>query len=185
LAEAGYPNGDNFPDIEMVYNTSDKNKKIMEAIQQMLKENLNITVKLRNEESSVFSSTRTEGKFHIARGGWTNSPFDASGLIKQFHSQNGNNSSQWRWQDYKGSPWDTTLNPGNKAFDEAFNKALTLQGAERDAAWVEAEQALMADMPVVPLYYPTVVYVVNNDKVEGVVKSKSLRWIFKDASIIE
>lgn len=185
LAAAGYPDGKDFPQIEIVYNTSDKHKRIMEAIQQMLKENLNITVNLRNEESSVFASTRTEGKFDIARGGWTNSPFDANGLVKQFHSQNGNNSSQWRWKQYKGATWDKTLNPGNKAFDEAFNKAMTLQGAERDAAWVEAEEALMADMPMCPLYYPTITYVVNNDQVKDVQKSQSLRWIFKNAEIIE
>lgn len=104
LADAGYPDGKGFPEIEFVCNTSDKHKKIIEAFQQMLKENLNISVKLRNEESNVFASTRTEGKFDVARGGWTNVPFDASGLIKQFHSQNGNNACQWRWQTYKGAP---------------------------------------------------------------------------------
>lgn len=185
LEKAGYPNGENFPQIELVYNTSDSNKKIMESIQQMLKDNLNITVKLRNEDSSVFNSTRTEGKFDIARGGWTNSPFDAGGLIKQFNSQNGNNSSQWRWKEYKGAPWDTTLNPGNKAFDDAFNKAMTLQGNERDEAWIEAEEALMADMPMAPLYYPTKTYVVNEDRVKGVQKSNTLTWIFKNAEIVK
>lgn len=185
LAKAGYPDGKNFPQVEFVYNTSDKYKRIMEAVQQMLKENLNIEVKLRNEESSVFASTRTEGKFDVARGGWTNVPFDASGLIKQFHSQNGSNSTQWRWKEYKGAPWDKTLNQGNKAFDEAFDKAMSLQGSERDAAWVEAEKALMSDMPMCPLYYPTIAYAVNNDNVKDVQKSQSLRWIFKYAEIIQ
>ncbi|MDY5808627.1 MAG: hypothetical protein SPK07_02920, partial [Coriobacteriales bacterium] len=80
--------------------------------------------------------------------------------------------------------WDTTLNPGNEAFDEAFNTAMTLQGTERDDEWVVAEQALMADMPCVPLYYPVQTYVVG-PKVTGVVKTKSLRWVFKGASIVE
>lgn len=185
LEKAGYPNGEGFPEIELVYNTSDKHKKIMESIQQMLKDNLNINVKLRNEDLSVFNSTRTEGKFDIARGGWTNSPFDAGGLIKQFHSQNGNNSSQWRWQEYAGASWDKVLNPGNKAFDDAFNKAMTLQGNERDEAWLEAEQALMDDMPVCPLYYPTMTYAINTDRVRNVKQSPSLSWIFKYAELID
>ena len=184
LSDAGYPDGEGFPEIEITYNTSDKWKKLMEAIQSQLKENLGITVTLRAEESSVFSGTRQQGDFQIARGGWTNIPFDASGLIKQFTSQNGNNASQWRWQEYAGAPWDTTLNPGNEAFDEAFNTAMTLQGTERDDEWVVAEQALMADMPCVPLYYPVQTYVVG-PKVTGVVKTKSLRWVFKGASIVE
>jgi oligopeptide transport system substrate-binding protein len=78
-----------------------------------------------------------------------------------------------------------THNPGNKAFDDAFNKAMSLQGAERDAAWVKAEIPLMADMPICRIYYPTIAYAVNNDKVMNVQKSQSLRWIFKNAEIIQ
>lgn len=185
LAEAGYPDGKGFPKVELVYNTNEKHKKNMEAVQQMLKDNLNIEVTLRSEEGSVFSETRQKGKFDMARGGWTNNPFDASGLIKQFSATNGNNACQWRYKPYDGAPWDTILNPGNQAFDEAFNLALTQQGAERDGTWVKAEQALMEDMPVCPLYYPTITYLVNRTKVDGVAKSKSLRWLFKGASILE
>lgn len=182
LAEAGYPDGAGFPEIEITYNTSQKWKKLMEAVQSQLQANLGIKVTLRAEESSSFSTTREQGLFQIARGGWTNVPFDAGGLIKQFTSRNGNNSSQWRWQEYAGAPWDTTLNPGNQPFDEAFNKAMASQGTERDEAWVEAEQALMADMPACPLYYPVQTYLVSN-RVKGVAKSKSLRWVFKNVSL--
>ena len=180
LSDAGYPDGQGFPEVTITYNTSGKHKKIMEAIQSQLKENLGITVKLEAQENSVFSTTREQGNFQMARGGWTNVPFDAGGLIKQFTSQNGNNASQWRWQEYAGAPWDTTLNPGNKPFDEAFDKAMTLQGSERDAEWVKAEEALMDDMPCAPLYYPVQTYVIGPN-VSGVVKTKSLRWVFKGA----
>lgn len=185
LAKAGYPNGENFPTLEMAYDTSDYTKKIMESIQEMLKENLNISTTLRNEDSSVFSDTRTKGDFHIAWCRWTTNPMDAGGLIKQFHSQNGNNATQWRWKEYVGAPWDTTLNPGNKPFDEAFDRAMASQGKERDQAWVEAEQALMADMPMAPLFYPTKVYVVNEERVKGVQKNNIIAWIFKNAEMVK
>ena len=35
LAEAGYPNGEGFPKVELLYYTSESDKKICEAIQQM------------------------------------------------------------------------------------------------------------------------------------------------------
>lgn len=184
LADAGYPDGEGFPEIEILYSTGGKHQKIMEAIQNQLQTNLGITVTLRGEESGVFFNSRNQGEYQIARGGWTNVPFDAGGLIKQFTSQNGNNDSQWRWQPYAGAPWDTTLNPGNQAFDEAFNKAMASQGTERDEAWVEAEQALMADLPCAPLYYPVQTYVVSS-RVQGEAKSKSLRWVFKNVSLAE
>lgn len=185
LAEAGYPDGKDFPALEITYANNDRNKKTCEAIQQMLEDNLGITVTLRAEESSVFTSTKNKGDYQMATGGWTNSPYDASGLIKLFYSQNGNNTPQWRWKPYTGAPHDTTLNPGSEAFDIAFDKALASQGADRDNAWVEAEQALMADRPVTPLYYPSYTAVVNEDQVEDVELTASNTFMFKAASVIE
>ena len=185
LAEAGYPDGKDCPALDITYANNDRNNKTCEAIQQMLEDNLGITVTLRAEESSVFTSTKNKGDYQMATGGWTNSPYDASGLIKLFYSQNGNNTPQWRWKPYTGAPHDTTLNPGSEAFDIAFDKALASQGADRDNAWIEAEQALMADMPVTPLYYPSYTAVVNEDLVEDVELTASNTFMFKSASVIE
>ena len=185
LAKAGYPDGKGFPQTELSYANSDKYKRIAEALQQMLKTNLNIDVTLRAEERSVFYSSKTQGKFDMATGGWTNVPFDASGLIKLFSSQNGNNTPQWRWQNYTGAPHDTVLNPGNKAFDDAFAKAMSSQGAARDEAWKEAEAALMTDVPVTPLYYPTAVAVINQERVKGVERTVGNSFMFKSAEILK
>ena len=185
LAEAGYPNGEGFPEVELTYANNEKSKKVCEALQQMLETNLNIKVNLRAEESSVFTSTKNKGDYQMAPGGWTNNPYDASGLIKLFYSQNGNNTPQWRWREYVGAPHDTTLNPGNKPFDEAFDKAMASQGAERDAAWVEAEKALMEDVPVTPLYYPSFVALVNEDNVENVELTLSNSFMFSHAVVVE
>ena len=40
LAEAGYPDGEGFPSVEITYANNDRDKKTSEAIQQMLEENL-------------------------------------------------------------------------------------------------------------------------------------------------
>ncbi|RPJ20414.1 MAG: peptide ABC transporter substrate-binding protein, partial [Planctomycetaceae bacterium] len=48
LAEAGYPDGQGFPAIEILYNTTEAHKKIAEAIQEMWKKNLGISVTLTN-----------------------------------------------------------------------------------------------------------------------------------------
>ena len=68
LAEAGYPDGKKFPAIEVLFNTVRSHKAIAEALQQMWKKNLNINVRLRNEEWKVYlDSTRTHGLFHRPR----------------------------------------------------------------------------------------------------------------------
>lgn len=92
---------------------------------------------------------------------------------------------QWRWREYKGAPHDTTLNPGNKAFDEAFDKAMASLGKERDEAWEEANKALMDDMPITALYYPSFVALINEDQVENVELTLGNSFMFSHAEIVE
>ena len=86
MAKAGYPDGKEFPKTELSYANTDKYKRICEAIQQMLKTNLNIEVTLRAVEGSVFYGAKVQGQFDMAPGSWTNVPYDAGGLIKLFFS---------------------------------------------------------------------------------------------------
>ena len=66
LAEAGFPNGENFPEIELLYNTSESHKIVAEAIQQMWKQELGITIRLHNQEWKVYLDS-TKGEFDIAQ----------------------------------------------------------------------------------------------------------------------
>ncbi|MBT8148504.1 MAG: peptide ABC transporter substrate-binding protein, partial [Gammaproteobacteria bacterium] len=54
LAAAGFTNGDNFPALELLYNTSDGHRRIAVAIQQMWKQALNIDIVLSNQDWKVF-----------------------------------------------------------------------------------------------------------------------------------
>ena len=70
LAKAGYPDGENFPVVELLFNTSESHKLLAEAIQQMWQQNLNIQVKLVSQEFAVFQENKTLGNYAIARGNW-------------------------------------------------------------------------------------------------------------------
>ena len=70
LAEAGYPNGEGFPTVTYLYNTSDAHKAVGEALQQMWQEELGVTVQLQNQEWNAFLETRKKGEYQIARNGW-------------------------------------------------------------------------------------------------------------------
>ena len=54
LAEAGYPNGEGFPELELGYYTNEVAKKVAESMQQMWKKNLNVDFKITSAEWSVF-----------------------------------------------------------------------------------------------------------------------------------
>lgn len=72
-----------------------------------------------------------------------------------------------------------------KAFDEAFDKAMASLGKERDEAWEEANKALMDDMPITALYYPSFVALINEDQVENVELTLGNSFMFSHAEIVE
>lgn len=139
LADAGYPNGEGFPAVEILYNTSEGHKAIAEAIQAMWKDNLGINVELRNEEWKVFQTTRNTKQYVIARHGWIGDYVDPMTFLDMWVTGGGNNDADY----------------SNPKYDEAIAKAKSSVGAERDQAMLEAEKILMEDMPVMPIYYYT------------------------------
>ena len=183
LAEAGYPNGEGFPKVELLYYTSESDKKICEAIQQMWKDNLNITVDLRNEDKGVCIQTKRDGKFDISLSGWSAGYYDAGNMIKQFKLGSAC-MAQWRYAEDASAPHDKTLNPGQKAFEDTYQAAMAAQGAERDRLWTQAEEILMDELPSCPLYYYVFKALINQDVVTGIQVAKSGNWIFRNAEFV-
>ena len=56
---------------------------------------------------------------------------------------------------------------------------------ERDEAWEEANKALMDDMPITALYYPSFVALINEDQVENVELTLGNSFMFSHAEIVE
>lgn len=139
LADAGFPNGEGFPTLTLIYNTNDNHKAIAEAIQEMWKQNLNINVEITNQEWAVFQDTRHQGNFEIARAGWIGDYEDPMTFLDLWLSYSGNNDAQWRI----------------KAYDKLIEDSKLAQGAERDKLLYDAEQMIMDDLIVMPIYYYT------------------------------
>ena len=93
LAEAGYPEGKNFPEVMYRYNSNPSNKAIAEALQAMFKKNLGINVTLFNEEWKVFIENRRKGDFDLAREGWYLDFYDASNMLENFITASANNDT--------------------------------------------------------------------------------------------
>lgn len=139
LAEAGYPDGQGFPTIELLYNTNEGHKAIAEAIQAMWKQNLGINVELRNEEWKVFQTSRNEGNYTVARHGWIGDYVDPMTFLDMWITASGNNDAKF----------------SNPKYDELISKAKSTLGKERDDAMLEAQAILMEELPVMPIYYYT------------------------------
>lgn len=167
LAEAGYPNGQGFPTLTILYNTSEGHQRIAEAIQEMWKNNLGINVQLTNQEWGVYLDSRSTGDYEIARAGWIGDYIDPMTFIDMFVTGGGNNDTNW----------------GNAQYDALVNTAKkSADAAERYKAMHEAEAILMDEMPIMPIYFYTRVIMVSED-VEGWSMPLTSPLNLRDASI--
>lgn len=140
LEEAGYPNGEGFPSIEILYNTSDNNKAIAEAIQEMWKSNLGIDVRLANQEWGVYLGALSANDYQIACVGWSADYVDAMTFMDMWVTDGGNNLTNW----------------GNSEYDTLINEAKSNSNPEiRIKAMHDAEKILMDEMPIIPIYFYT------------------------------
>jgi len=146
LAKAGYPNGEGFPKMTILYNTSDSHKAIAEAIQAMWRETLGIEVELMNQEWAVFQDTIRVGNFQVGRASWIGDYVDPMTFLELWTSYSGKNGAQWRWtEDGKFSE--------NKRYDELVRESKMVSGARRDAKLYEMEKLIMDEAIVAPIYY--------------------------------
>ncbi len=168
LAEAGYPDGAGFPELEIMYNTSESHKAIAEAIQEMWKQNLNINVTLTNQEWAVFQDTRKNGAFQIARSGWIGDYSDPMTYLGMFVSGSPMNYSRWENADY----------------DALLETAKTQSPAERFASLEQALDMVMEGSAYMPIYYYTDPIMVS-ETVSNWEKTSRNTWFFGFAEMVD
>ncbi|NLC04603.1 MAG: peptide ABC transporter substrate-binding protein [Tissierellia bacterium] len=145
MAEAGYPNGEGFPEFTIMYNTSEGHQLAAELVQEMLKTNLGMKIKLENQEWAVFQDTRRQGDFQIARGGWLTDFMDPMGMLAIFTTENAYNDPNFK----------------NAKYDELLSLAAKTIGKEHFDALYEAQDILMSELPIITVYHYTEVMLVN------------------------
>ncbi len=146
LAEAGYPDGKGFPSFEYSFNPSSANQAIAEALQNMWKTELNINCTLSSQEWAVFIDSRNKGNFAADRGGWNADFNDPVTFLDLFVTGGGNNDPK-----YSNADYDKLINQAKSTDDNAV----------RMPALHKAEDILMKDMPVAPLYFQTRCFLIN------------------------
>ena len=142
LAEAGYADGVGFPNMTIMYNTNQGHQNIAAAVQDMWRKNLGVQIDLKNQEWKVFQKTRTDKQFLIARHGWTGDYVDPMTFLDLFVTNGGNNDAG-----YSNPKYDEKIAAAKKEIDPA--KRMTFLH--------EAEDILMEDMAIIPMYYYTTI----------------------------
>lgn len=167
LSEAGYPNGEGAPTITLTFNTGQGHQMIAQAVQDMWKTNLGINVELKNEEWAVFQDTRNNFQYSIARHGWIADYNDPMTFLDMWTTGNGQNNSGY----------------ANAEYDKLISQAkVELDDAKRTELLRKAEDMLMEDLPILPIYYYTNVLCIDQN-VKGTYKSPLGQMEFRDAYV--
>ena len=138
MAEAGYADGENWPGLELTYNTSKQHRKIAIAVQQMWKKTLNIDVTLANLEWKVYLDKTQQMDYQMARAAWVGSYLDPGTFLRLFIADGGNNGTG-----FASAEFDDLV------FQQA---AKTRTREQRYAVFAKAESLLIEQMPIIPLF---------------------------------
>lgn len=171
LAQAGYPGGKGFPEVVLMYNTSESHSKLAQVVQQMWRRELNVRVRVENQEWKVFLITtkRKDGP-HIFRMGWCADYPDANNwLMEVFHPTKSSNRVHWN----------------NAEFAQLTEKAQVVRDpAGRKRLYRRAEQILTGEQAVIaPVYFSTSIVLTKpylKNKVAPLGGNHIRDWYFTD-----
>lgn len=168
LEEAGYPNGEGFPQIEYTTNDAGYHKVVAEYLQQAWAA-IGIDLKVNIVEWASFTPMRRNGEFDVARNGWVGDYTDPSNILELFCTTNGNNDGKYT----------------NADFDAAIEDSrVTTDTTTRSADLHKAEDTLMNDAGCIPIAYYNDFWL-QSSKITGSWHSANGYWYFMYADITE
>ena len=125
-------------------------------VQEQLRVNLGIELKVENMPFKSRLERMTNKDFQIVMAGWGPDYNDPMTFLDVWESTNGNNHTSY----------------ANPEYDELLDKARKeLDTAKRTQYLIDAERMLMEDMPIGPLYWRVRDYIVSGKIESGVIRS--------------
>ncbi len=148
LSEAGYPNGKGFPEVKILINSGNsRNSNVVVELQKQLKENLNINVNFESLPNVQKSELQRLGKSDIFRDGWVADYSSPESFLSLFLSEgvplDNNEKSYPNTSRYQNLVYDNYFKKGRDTFDKDSSYA----------NFMKAEQLLMDDAVIIPLWY--------------------------------
>jgi oligopeptide transport system substrate-binding protein len=154
------------PLIELRYNSGELHGRIAVALAQMWKESLGLNTRLRAEEFKVLLQDIDRGDVSMFRASWLGDFDDAYGFLQVLQSGFGINLPHY----------------SNREYDDLLERAANDGDLERRRELLQRAEALMlADQPLIPLYFYVAKHLVNahvhgwQDNAMNVAYSKNLK----------
>ncbi|QDU35557.1 Oligopeptide-binding protein OppA precursor [Poriferisphaera corsica] len=152
LAEAGFPNGKDFPTLTLLYNTGSFHDKPAQAVVKMWEDNLGININLQGLEPKVFGDRLRRKDFEIARASWFGDYPDPTTFLNKLAITSNNNDTGW----------------SNAEYNELLQQAsLERDPAKRMQLLQAAENELVKDAPMALLFHFVQIRLFDDTKVKG------------------
>ena len=167
--EKGYTK-ENFPEVVYTYVAGERNQLIAQAIQQQWLKAFGVEVKLEAIERKVSYSKLSKQDYQLAVGSWIADFDDATNFLDVFKYKTATtNNTNWQ----------------NDAYISLLDQsAKTIEPEKRFDLLGQAEDVLMTDLPIIPIFHYTMLYV-KNDQIQNVVLSSLGCLDFKWADMQE
>jgi oligopeptide transport system substrate-binding protein len=123
-------------ELELLYHTSEEHRKVAVAVASMWR-SVGVHARLRNAERQVVEVASRNGEFQVVRAAWFSSYADPMGLFAYLRAGNPANAGAYRLA----------------AFDATLERADAAAAGTRAQLLRQAEQLVMADQAVIPLYF--------------------------------
>ena len=147
LAEAGFENGKNLPEIKLL--TIPIYANLASYVANELKQ-IGITVKVEAMQKSLLLEQTSKSQALFFRGSWIADYPDAENYLSVFYSKN------------PAPPNYTRFN--NKAFDELYEEALSqTNDSIRYGLYQQMDKIIVENAPVVPLWYDEAIHLVQKN----------------------
>ncbi len=138
LADAGFPGGDGFPSVRILFNTSDEHSAIVQLVQEMWRRELGVNISLENTEWQVYLDRTNRLEYDIARSGWIGDYLDPYTFLSTMASGDGNNRTGW----------------ANPEYDDLLDQIARTRDTETRWDLIrETETLLVNEAPVIPLFF--------------------------------
>lgn len=144
--------GHRCPKVTLTYPSSENGHLLAQAIQQQWRENLGVVVTLEALEQKVYYARLAKQDFELILSSWIADFGDPMNFLEVFKYREGPNQTSWENVHYIG-------------LLEQAKSALTSR--ERYQALQASEDLLMQEMPIIPLFHYTMLYL-QDERLEDV-----------------
>jgi oligopeptide transport system substrate-binding protein len=136
---------DTLPHLSLMYVAGERNHLIAQAVQEQWREALGVDVQLHAVERKVYFDRLSKKNYQLASGSWTADFKDGMNFLDVFkYKAGGSNNTAWESPQYR------------QLLDQAMEVKDVLT---RKALFRQCEEILMEEMPIIPLFHYTMLYV--------------------------